>query len=110
TRFSRDWSSDVCSSDLAGTGRVDVDDQAVTGALDVDARHGAPDELALQIVADLPVLVDEVDVVLVGVPLRLPVGDDAEAEGVGMCLLAHVSSPLWRVVGHRGRIARRRPR
>src|SRR5690606_39363570 len=39
TRFSRDWSSDVCSSDLAQIGpRGDVDDRATVGHLPGDGE------------------------------------------------------------------------
>src|SRR5215207_8816159 len=87
----------------ARAGRVDVDAQAVTGALDLDAADGRVRQLAHQVVAHLPVLDDVVAVGLaVGEPPRLPVGGDAEAKAVRVDLLAHVSSSPRR--------RRRRPR
>jgi hypothetical protein len=63
-----------------GRAVCDLDHDPVTGALDVDARDRAAAQLTAQIVTDLPVLVDQFDVLLVGVPLRLPVVDDPETE------------------------------
>ena len=76
---------------MPGPGGVDVDAQAVAGALDLDAADGRVRQLGHEVVADLPVLDDVVAVlVAVGEPARLPVGGDAEAEPVGVDLLAHL--------------------
>src|SRR5262249_20848118 len=78
---------------------VHVDPQAVARALDLDPAHGRVRELASQIVADLPVLDHRLlVVVLVGEPVRLAVGGDAEADPVGVVLLAHYSSLFFFVV------------
>ena len=73
----------------ARAGRVDVDADAVGVALDLDAAHGRALELPGQVVADLPVLDDEVLVAALLEPARLPVRRDAETETVGVYLLAH---------------------
>src|SRR5262249_44866241 len=76
----------------AGARGVHVDPQPVTGALDFDPADGRAFELAPQVVADLPVFDERVGVfLLVGDPARLPVGGDAQAEPVGIDLLAHYS-------------------
>ena len=54
----------AAADDDAGAGGVDVDAQAVTRALDLDAADGGPLELRHQVVADLPVLDDVVLVLL----------------------------------------------
>src|SRR5690606_41195014 len=48
TRFSRDWSSDVCSSDLVGRFNGCVVESLVDGAVDTLRRHGiADDDIAI---------------------------------------------------------------
>src|SRR5581483_478277 len=82
------------ADDDAGAGGVDVDPEPVTGALDLDAAHRGAPELGVEVFADLDVLGEVVGVLAVGEPARLPVGDDPEAEPVGVHLLAHYfSSP-----------------
>ena len=54
-------------------GSVNVDNQTVAGALDVYAGHGASNQLPAEILADLPIFIDESDVVLLREPLGLPV-------------------------------------
>src|SRR5690606_40410363 len=59
TRFSRDWSSDVCSSDLGGPGVVEGVEVAVPGAqpgAEVFGRHLAVAlaDVAAVLVADVP--------------------------------------------------------
>src|SRR5690606_39805922 len=46
TRFSRDWSSDVCSSDLRPLGQRDAGQQAAVGAA-IDAEPGGRGDAAL---------------------------------------------------------------
>ena len=64
----------------------------VADALDLDTGYRPADKLGAEVVADLGVLHDLVGVVLLGIPARLPVGDDAEAEAVRVDLLTHYSS------------------
>ena len=69
---------------------VHVDAQAVAGALDLDPADGRVRQLRHQVVADLPVLDDDVAVLLaIGEPARLPLGGDAEPEPVRVDLLTH---------------------
>jgi hypothetical protein len=73
---------------------VDVHADAVTGALDLDARNAGAVEGRLQHVADLDVLGDEVGVTLtllraVREPTRHVVGRDTETETVRVYFLAH---------------------
>src|SRR4051812_13020385 len=83
------------SDDDPGARGIEVDAQAVTGALDLDAAHHGALELGPQVVADLPVLDEQVLVLLVlGEPPRLPVGGDAETEPVRVDLLAHYFAPF----------------
>ena len=75
------------ADDDAGTRRVDVDADAVTGALDLDLGDAGAVEARLQQVADLDVLGDVVGVALtglrrVGEPARHVVGGDPESEAV----------------------------
>jgi hypothetical protein len=79
----------AAADDDAGTGRVDVDPQTVAGALDLDAADRRPAQLGVEVLADLDVFGEIVGVLAIGEPTRLPVGDDPEAEPVGVHLLAH---------------------
>src|SRR5262249_37015894 len=72
----------------ARAGGVDVHPDAVTGALDLDLRDAGPLHALGQEAADRDVLADVRLVELVGVPPRLVVGGDAEAEAVRVDLLA----------------------
>ena len=93
----------------ARTRGVHVDAQAVTRALDLDAAHRGALELLAQVVADLPVLDEELGVLLlVGDPARLPVGGDTEAEPVGVDLLTHRLLLAGFVAGGRSRRRSRR--
>ena len=84
---------------MPGPGGVDVDTQAVPGALDLDAADGRRLELRHQVVADLPVLDHEVAVVTLLEPTGLPVRRDPEPEPVGVYLLAHLLVALLVLVG-----------
>ena len=75
--------------DDARTRGVDVDADAVTRALDLDLGDAGPLHALGEHAADLDVLGHVVGVLLVGVPARLPVGGDTEAEAVRVDLLAH---------------------
>ena len=82
----------AATDDDARPGGVDVDPHPVTGALDLDAADGRLREQLHDVVADLPVLGEVVDVLLVGEPAALPVGGDAEPEAVRIDLLTHQAS------------------
>src|SRR3954471_4890072 len=85
----------AATDDDAGARGVEVDAQAVTRPLDLDPADHRALELGAQVVADLPVLDQQVLVLLVlGEPPRLPVGGDAESEPVGVDLLAHYFAPF----------------
>ena len=84
----------------ARTGGVDVDANAVTRALDLDARNAGAVEARLEQLADLDVLGDVVAVTLaglgaVGEPTRHVVGGDSQTEAVGVYLLSHYFFPAF---------------
>src|SRR5439155_17633198 len=92
---------------------VDVDLELVRGALDVDARHARMRQALLQLGAQIHVLVQQLRVVLLVEPARLPGPVVAEPEAVRMDLLTHAltspfgaSFPIPRPSGPSGR---RRP-
>src|SRR5690606_20391689 len=89
------------SDDDARASRVDVNANAVTGALDLDAADAGTVERLAQVMADLDVLGEVVSVTLpllrrVREPARHVIGGDPEAEAVGMNLLAHLLGSLLR--------------
>ena len=73
----------------ARAGGVDVDADLVARALDLDPADRRRLELLHDRLADLPVLGQVLLVLALAEPAALPVGDDAEAEPVGVDLLAH---------------------
>src|SRR4029079_11821806 len=75
---------------------VDVHPHTVPGALDLDLRDARTLHALGQEAADRDVLADVRLVELVGVPPRLVVGGDAEAEAVRVDLLAHQAFPFFR--------------
>src|SRR5690349_8040511 len=75
--------------DDARTRGVDVDPDAVTGALDLDLGDAGPLHALGEQLADRDVLADVGLVQLVGVPPALVVGGDAQTEAVGVDLLTH---------------------
>ena len=84
-------------------GSVDVDADAVTGALNLDAGNARAVEARLQKVADLDVFGDEIAVALsdlgrVGEPARHVVGRDSQTETVRIYFLAHYFFPALRAV------------
>ena len=79
----------AAADDDARPGGVDVDADAVTGALDLDLGDAGPLHALGQQLADRDVLPDVVRVQLVGVPAGLVVGGDAEPEAVRVDLLTH---------------------
>jgi hypothetical protein len=75
---------------------VDVDADAVTGALDLDVGDAGALEAGGQQLADRDVFLDVVGVLLVGVPPGLPVGGDAEPEAVGLIFWPTTRASLLR--------------
>ena len=73
----------------ARAGGVDVNANAVTGTLDHDVGNTGAVQALGQEVADLDVLGEVISVVLIGVPVGLPVGSNAQPEAVGVDFLAH---------------------
>src|SRR3546814_15109981 len=75
-----DWSSDVCSSDLARTRRVDGDAGLLGRPFDDDAGDAGLGQTLLEILADLQLLVQQTGILLVaGIPARAPGAVDAAA-------------------------------
>jgi hypothetical protein len=79
----------AAADDDARPGGVDVDADAVAGALDLDLGDAGPLHALGHELADRDVFLDVVLVQLVGVPPRLVVGGDAEPEPVRVDLLTH---------------------
>jgi hypothetical protein len=81
----------LAANEDAGAGRVDRDLGAVARALDQDAVDAGVVEARLDVVADLPVLGQpfQEGLLLGGVPARLPVADDAEAERDWIDFVSH---------------------
>src|SRR5580704_16626969 len=83
------------SDDNAGARGEEANDQLVRGALDVDRADARRFQAVLQRFPQLHVFVQEVGVIAVGVPPRLPGLVVAESKSVWMCLLSQgVSPPL----------------
>src|SRR5690606_40699798 len=78
TRFSRDWSSDVCSSDLSSSSTRRGTDVTLEGGPRAGAR---PDDAALRVRAVVDVPVD--DLVPVGEGTRRSVAERSEERRVG---------------------------
>ena len=68
---------------------MDVHTHAIAGALDVDGGHTGTFQVFAQELADLDVLSNVLGVLLVGVPVRLPIGGNAQAEAHGVNFLTH---------------------
>src|SRR4051794_37073620 len=83
----------TAADDDARPGGVDVDADAVAGALDLDLRDPGPLHPLAHELADGHVFLDVVLVQLVGVPPGLVVGGDAEPEPVRVDLLTHYRVP-----------------
>src|SRR5262249_51372140 len=75
--------------DDAGARGEDVDLHLVGGALDLDGRNAGVRELRLDELLEAQVLMQPLREVLLGVPLRAPAPNDAEAETYRMCFLTH---------------------
>src|SRR6185312_5612114 len=86
----------AAADDDARTRGVDVDVDAVTGALDLDPADAGALHALRQHATDRDVFLHVVAVELVGVPPALVPGGDAEAEPVGVDLLSHQRVPSLR--------------
>src|SRR5579864_7912003 len=77
----------LAANNDAGTRRINPDYQLVGRALDVDRAHARRFQLLLQFLAQLDVLVEQVGVVFLGEPSRLPRFVVAQPKTVRMRLL-----------------------
>src|SRR5438445_2132957 len=77
------------ADDDAGTRGVNAHDQLVGGALDIDGADTRALEALFQFAAQLHVFMQQVRIIAIGVPARLPRLVVAEAESVRMCFLSH---------------------
>ena len=69
---------------------MQVDLNAGIAALDLDLRNAGGIESLLEILTDVVVLNDQVaDLVVTGIPTRVPVLDHANAQSVGINFLSH---------------------
>src|SRR4030095_17234143 len=84
----------AAADDHARPRGVDVDPHPVAGALDLHRGDAGVAQFALQVAADLDVLVQVLLVVLLAEPARLPVGGNTKAEAVRVDLLAHYDASL----------------
>src|SRR4029077_5746502 len=82
------------ADDDPGARREDVDLHLVGGALDLDRRDAGVVELLLDELLEAQVLMQPLRELLLGVPLRAPPADDAQAETNRMCFLSHFVSLL----------------
>src|SRR5579872_2262352 len=79
----------LAADDDAGTRGVNAHDELVGSAFDVDRADAGALEFFLQLAAQLDVFVQQVGVVLVGIPARLPRLVVTEPKTVRVCLLSH---------------------
>src|SRR5450432_277880 len=77
------------ADDDAGARGIDAHDQLVSGALDVDGADARALQLFLELGAQLHVFVEQLGVVAIGVPARLPRFVVAQSKSVRVCLLSH---------------------
>src|SRR5271156_5795840 len=83
----------LAPDDDAGTRGVNTHDELVGGALDIDGANARALEFFFELFAQLHVFVQQVRVVAIGVPARLPRLVVAEAKSVRVCFLSH-AGPL----------------
>jgi hypothetical protein len=79
----------LATDDDPWTRGVDRDADLVRGALDVDLRHPGVIQPRLELLAQLQVGVQEIRVVALGVPARMPGLVVDQAKSVGMSFLTH---------------------
>ena len=86
----------VLAQDHAGTGAVEVDADNGVVSFDLDTRHAGCVQGLFQEFTDLLVFHDQVaDLLVAGVPARIPVFDDTHSETVGIHFLSHISLPPY---------------
>src|SRR3984893_17092994 len=83
----------LAADDDARTRGVNSHDELIGGALDIDRADARALEALFQLATQLHVFVQQVGVVAVGVPARLPRLVVAEAESIRVCFLSHSLSP-----------------
>src|SRR5271163_2200715 len=83
----------LAPDDDAGTRGVNAHHELVGGALDVDRADARALELVFQLFAQLHIFVQQVRIVAIGIPARLPRLVVAEAKSVRVCFLSH-ADPL----------------
>src|SRR5437870_1453117 len=89
------------ADDDARPGGVDVHAHALSRALDLDAADRRMRQEVLQVVPDAVVSQDVLAVLVAfRVPAGLPVGDDPQAEPVGVDLMTHAGLPCRNGPGH----------
>src|SRR4029450_13065601 len=88
----------LAADDDAGARGVDVDLQVAGGALVLDHRHAGVVEAVLEVLLQRQVLVQEIRVVLVREPARLPGLVEPDAEPVRVNFLTHSYSLAFAVL------------
>src|SRR5262245_27478266 len=89
--------SPFATDDDTGPRSVDDDLQPVGGALDIDVRNSGARKPRLQLLFELQVLVQQICVVSLGDPVRMPAAIEAQSESVRMNFLTHVASRQHRL-------------
>ena len=79
---------------IPGTRGVDADHQLVGGALDIDRIHAGRLQPLLQLLAQNDVFVQQVGIIALGEPARLPALVVAQPKPVRMCFLPQTCLPL----------------
>src|SRR5262245_43004993 len=83
----------LAPDDQPGPRGADADRDLVALALDGDARDACLIQALLEVALDQQVFLQELGVVALGEPLRVPALDDPEPEADRMCLLSHELLP-----------------
>ena len=84
--------SPFAADDDARTRGVDDDLQLVSRALDVNVRNARASEPTLQFFLQLQVFVQEIGIIALGDPVRMPGTIEAQSESIRMNFLTHDSS------------------